>query len=127
MEFPADLRYTTADEWVRVADGEATIGITDYAQDQLGDVVYVELPEVGRRLAQGDPFGVIESVKAVSDLFTPVGGEVLARNESLLTSPERVNASPYGDGWMIRVRLSDPAEPAALLSAEAYRAQLPEA
>ena len=127
MEFPADLRYTTGDEWIRVADGEATIGITDYAQDQLGDVVYVDLPEVGRRLAQGEAFGVIESVKAVSDLYMPVGGEVLARNEVLLKSAERVNAAPYGDGWMIRVRINDPAEVAALLSADAYRAQLPAA
>lgn len=125
MEFPADLHYTTEDEWLRVEDDVATIGITDFAQDQLGDVVYVEVPEVGRTLAAGEAFGVIESVKAVSDLFSPVSGEVIARNDALTDQPELVNSSPYGDGWMLRVRMSAPAEIDPLLSADAYRARLP--
>ncbi len=124
MEVPSELRYTTEDEWVRLADGEATVGITDFAQEQLGDVVYVELPAVGRALKQGEAFGVIESVKAVSDLFAPVSGEVVARNEALTDAPERVNASPFDEAWMIRVRVSEPAEVDALLTADAYRARL---
>lgn len=125
MEFPADLRYTTEDEWVRPDQGEATIGISDFAQDQLGDVVYVELPEVGRSLARGEAFGLIESVKAVSDLFSPVGGEVTARNDVLIEHPELANSAPYGEGWMIRVRMGDPTELDTLLTADAYRARLP--
>ncbi|MDA1004735.1 MAG: glycine cleavage system protein GcvH [Chloroflexi bacterium] len=125
MEFPAELRYTTEDEWLRIDDDVATIGITDFAQDQLGDVVYVEVPDVGRMLTTGEAFGVIESVKAVSDLFSPIAGEVIARNDALTEQPELVNSSPYGDGWMIRVRMSAPAEIDALLTADAYRARLP--
>ena len=125
MEFPEDLRYTKEDEGLRLDGGEATLGITDHAQDQLGDVVYVELPEVGRRIGRGETFGVVESVKAVSDLYMPVGGEVIARNAALEQSPELVNRSPYGDGWMIRIRIADAAEVDALLPAAAYRAQLP--
>ncbi len=125
MEVPEGLRYTSDDEWLRLDGAEATVGITDYAQDQLGDVVYVELPEIGRRFERGAAFGVIESVKAVSDLYAPVGGEVVARNEALEQSPELVNHSPYGEGWMIRIRPGDPAAVEALLTAEAYRAQLP--
>ncbi|MDA1004212.1 MAG: glycine cleavage system protein GcvH [Chloroflexi bacterium] len=125
MEFPAELRYTTEDEWLRVDDDVATIGITDFAQDQLGDVVYVEVPDVGRMLNTGEAFGVIESVKAVSDLFSPIAGEVIARNDALTDQPELVNSSPYGDGWMIRVRMSAPAEIDALLTADAYRSRLP--
>jgi glycine cleavage system H protein len=127
VEVPPNLRYTTEDEWLRVEDGEATAGITDFAQDQLGDVVYVELPEVGRTLKQGETFGVIESVKAVSDLFAPVSGEVVARNDALADHPELVNSAPYGDGWMIRVRLSAPDEVDALLTADAYSARQSEA
>ncbi|MEX2446188.1 MAG: glycine cleavage system protein GcvH [Dehalococcoidia bacterium] len=126
MEFPEDLRYTDRDEWIRLVGDEAAIGITDYAQDMLGDVVYVELPAVGRQLAAGEAFGVVESVKAVSDLYAPIGGEVVARNDALEASPETINASPYGDGWMVRVRVSDPAEVEKLMTAEAYRAQLPD-
>lgn len=125
MEVPEGLWYTSNDEWLRVEGAEATIGITDYAQDQLGDVVYVELPEPGRRLERGAAFGVIESVKAVSDLYAPLAGEVVARNEALEQSPELVNHSPYGEGWMIRIRIGDAAAVEALLTAEAYRAQLP--
>ena len=112
MDIPADLRYTHEDEWLRLeADGTATIGITDYAQSQLGDIVFVELPEVGRRVECGQPFGVIESVKAVSDLNMPVGGEVIARNDVLEQSSELVNQSPYTDGWIIKIRPSAPKPP----------------
>jgi glycine cleavage system H protein len=124
MEFPKDLRYTDRDEWIRQEDGEATIGITDYAQDELSDIVFVDLPEPGKSFAAGDPFGVIESVKAVSDLYMPAGGEVLARNEQLADQPELVNESPYGDGWLIRIRLSDPSDLDGLMDAAAYEAQL---
>ena len=126
MEIPAELRYTPEDEWLRLEpDGTATIGITDYAQDQLGDIVFVDLPEIGRVLARGEAFGVVESVKAVSDLFPPVSGEVIARNDALEQSAELVNHAPYGDGWLIRIRPSVPSEVDALLTADAYRAQLP--
>jgi glycine cleavage system H protein len=126
MEIPAELRYTTEDEWLRLEDdGTAVVGITDYAQDQLGDIVFLELPEPGRTIAAGEPFGVVESVKAVSDLYMPVAGEVVASNEALEQSPQLVNESPYGDGWIIRIRPTEPAEVDALLTAEAYRAQLP--
>ncbi len=122
MSVPTDLRYTKDHEWVRVAGEEATIGITAYAADQLGDIVFVELPDVGRSLEQAAVFGVVESVKAVSDLFAPLGGEVLAANPALAGSPELVNSSPYDDGWMIRVRLADAAEVAELLEPDAYDA-----
>ena len=126
MEVPAELRYTSEDEWLRLEpDGTVTIGITDYAQDQLGDIVFVDLPAVGRQVTRGEAFGVVESVKAVSDLFPPVSGEVIARNDALEQSAELVNHVPYGDGWLIRIRPSAPAEVDALLTADAYRAQLP--
>jgi glycine cleavage system H protein len=119
---PSDLRYTKEHEWVRVAGDEATIGITQHAADQLGDIVFVELPEPGRRLEQFATFGVVESVKAVSDLFAPVAGEVMEGNASLTATPEVVNSDPYGAGWMLRVRLSDPAQLEQLLDAAAYEA-----
>ena len=119
---PTDLRYTKDHEWVRVNGEEATVGITEYAATQLGDIVFVELPDVGRALTQAATFGVVESVKAVSDLFAPVGGEVVATNEALSGSPEQVNADPYGEGWMIRVRLTEPGEVDELLDAAAYDA-----
>jgi glycine cleavage system H protein len=119
---PSDLRYTKEHEWVRVAGDEATIGITQHAADQLGDIVFVELPEPGRRLEQFATFGVVESVKAVSDLFAPVAGEVIEGNASLTATPEVVNSDPYGAGWMLRVRLSDPAQLEQLLDAAAYEA-----
>jgi glycine cleavage system H protein len=100
---PADLRYTKDHEWVRVDGDEATVGITEYAASQLGDIVFVELPEVGRDLTQFAAFGVVESVKAVSDLFAPLTGSVTAANDGLAGAPEQVNADPYGDGWMIRL------------------------
>jgi glycine cleavage system H protein len=116
---PADRKYTTSHEWVRVDGAEAQVGITDYAQRQLGDVVFVELPEVGRRLRQGEAFGVIESVKAASDLFSPVSGEVVEVNETLRDRPQSVNADPYGT-WMVRLRVDDPGELAGLLDAAQY-------
>jgi glycine cleavage system H protein len=119
--YPTELKYTRDHEWLRVEDGEALVGITDFAQQQLGDVVFVELPDVGRVLAQGEVFGTIESVKAVSELFAPVGGEVLAVNADLATHPERVNQAPH-DAWMIRIRPAAEAEIAALLDAAAYAA-----
>lgn len=119
---PTDLRYTNDHEWVRADGAEATIGITAYAASQLGDIVFVELPDVGRVLEQSAPFGVVESVKAVSDLFAPVGGEVVQANAALGQSPELVNADPYDAGWMIRVRLTDPGQLDDLLDAVAYDA-----
>lgn len=117
---PTDLRYTKDHEWVRVDGDEATIGITQYAADQLGDIVFVELPEAGRTLEQFATFGVVESVKAVSDLFAPLAGEVVAANDALAGSPELVNSDPYGDGWMLRVRVGDVAQLEDLLDPGAY-------
>jgi glycine cleavage system H protein len=119
---PSDLRYTKDHEWVRVDGDEATVGITEYAAGQLGDIVFVELPDAGRTLEQFATFGVVESVKAVSDLFAPVSGEVLATNEALTGSPELVNADPHSGGWMIRIKLAKPEEVDELLDAEAYDA-----
>ena len=117
---PEDLHYSKDHEWVRVEGNEAIIGITDYAQDSLGDVVYVELPKPGDEFAPNEPFGSVESVKAVSEVFTPVSGQVSAINESLADEPETVNSDPYGAGWMIRVRMSNPAEVDSLLTAAEY-------
>ena len=117
---PSDLRYTKDHEWVRVDGDEATIGITDYAANQLGDIVFVELPEVGRSVDQFAAFGVVESVKAVSDLFAPVSGEVVETNAELGSKPELVNGEPYGAGWMLRVRVSDKDQLGELLDAAAY-------
>jgi glycine cleavage system H protein len=117
--YPTDLKYTKDHEWIRVDGGEATVGITDFAQRQLGDVVFVELPDVGRMLKQGEVFGTIESVKAVSELFAPVSGEVLAVNDELGNHPETVNARPH-EAWMIRMRPGAPGELDALLDAGAY-------
>jgi glycine cleavage system H protein len=119
---PADLRYTKDHEWVRVDGDEATVGITEYAAGQLGDIVFVELPEAGRELTQFAAFGVVESVKAVSDLFAPLTGSVTAANDGLAGSPEQVNADPYGEGWMIRLKLTNAGEVDELLDADAYDA-----
>ena len=119
---PSDLHYTKEHEWVRVEGDVATVGITQHAADQLGDIVFVELPEPGTRLEQFATFGVVESVKAVSDLFAPVAGEVLEGNPGLATTPEVVNSDPYGAGWMLRVRLSDPSQVGQLLDPAAYEA-----
>ena len=120
MNIPGDLRYSSEHEWVRVDGDTGTIGVTDYAQDQLGDIVYLDLPAVGATLTQSGKMGEIESVKAVSDLYSPVGGEVVEVNQEAVDAPELVNNDAYGRGWLIKVRLSDPAELDKLLSAEAY-------
>jgi glycine cleavage system H protein len=126
MEFPEDLRYTKEHEWVRVEGQEVVFGITDFAQDQLGDIVYVELPEAGAALTQGEPFGSVEAVKAVSDLYSPLSGEVIAANAALGDDPAVVNRAPYGDGWMVRARAQDVAELDGLLSAAEYRKMIAE-
>lgn len=121
---PAELKYAPTHEWVRIEGDIATIGITDHAQDALGDLVYVELPEVGDTVAAHDEAGVVESVKAASDIYAPVSGEIVAVNEALADSPEIINSDPYHDGWMYRIRMSDAAELEDLLSAEDYDAQV---
>jgi glycine cleavage system H protein len=120
VSVPSDLRYTKDHEWVRLDGDDAVIGITAYAADQLGDIVFVELPDVGKTLDQFATFGVVESVKAVSDLFAPVGGEVVATNDDLIGSPELVNGDPFGGGWMIRVKIADKGQVDELLDAAAY-------
>ena len=122
MSVPTDLRYTKDHEWVRVDGDAATVGITAYAAAQLGDIVFVELPDPGRSVEQFAAFGVVESVKAVSDLFAPVSGEVIEANATLAASPEIVNSSPYEDGWMVRVRVADAAQLDELLDPDAYDA-----
>lgn len=117
---PGDLRYTKEHEWVRLDGDEAVVGITQFAADQLGDVVFVELPAVGRTLAQHATFGVVESVKAVSDLFSPLSGEVVATNDALAGKPELVNSDPYAEGWMLRLKVADAGQVDGLLDAAAY-------
>jgi glycine cleavage system H protein len=119
---PEDLYYSEEHEWVRLDEDIATIGITDFAQDQLGDIVYVELPAVGDRVEAGAVIGELESTKSVSDIFSPIAGEVVARNEALDGGPEVINSDPYGEGWLIRVRSAEEDPSAALLEAEAYSA-----
>ncbi len=121
MNIPTDLKYTTDDEWMRVTGDEGEVGITDYAQDQLSDIVYVELPETGREVKAHDTIGTIESVKAAADIYAPASGTISAVNESLPDSPEAVNQDPYGKGWMVRLKLSDPKELVALMDAAAYQ------
>ncbi len=120
MTNPADRRYSKDHEWLRVEADRATIGITDYAQNQLGDVVFLELPEVGRVLKAGEIFGTVESVKAVSELYAPVAGEVVEVNSALVDRPEKINSDPYGEGWMVRLRLTDAMAAEGLMDAEAY-------
>ena len=127
MPSPSDRRYTKEHEWVTIEGDLGVVGITEFAQDQLGDVVYVELPEEGTQLTQFEKFGEIESVKAVSDLFAPVSGEVVERNQQVVDEPELVNQSPYGDGWLLRVQLSNPAELENLMEAAEYDAMIAEA
>lgn len=122
MTAPSELRYTKDHEWVRVEGDEAVVGITAYAAEQLGDIVFVELPDVGRSLRQAAAFGVVELVKAVSDLFAPVSGDVTETNDALGGSPEAVNEDPYGSGWMLRIKLADAGEVDGLLDATAYDA-----
>ncbi len=117
MNIPEDLQYTKSHEWVRIEGDTATIGITDHAQDELGDVVFVELPEEGDTFDAGESFGTVESVKAVSDLYTPVGGEVVEVNSALDDAPENINEDPYGEGWIVKLRTTDEAD---LLSSEEY-------
>jgi glycine cleavage system H protein len=123
LAVPEELQYTKTHEWVRREDDVATIGITEHAQDELGDVVFIELPERGASFGAGDAFGTVESVKAVSDLYAPVGGEVVEVNEALNDAPEKINEEPYGDGWIIRIRVSEEAD---LLSAGDYEKVLEE-
>lgn len=121
MNFPDNLKYTNDHEWIRVEGDTGWVGITDYAQGELGDVVFVELPAVGTKVAQGKSFGTIEAVKAVSDIYAPVSGEVLEANKDVQTSPDAVNKDPYGKGWMIKMRIGNPAELAGLLDVNAYK------
>ena len=123
MSVPEELQYTKTHEWVRTEGDTATIGVTDFAQEELGDIVFVELPEEGATLDAGDSFGTLESVKAVSDLYTPVGGEVVEINEALNDSPEKINEDPYGEGWIVKLRVSDEGD---LLSASDYEQLLEE-
>ena len=124
MNFPNTVRYTSEHEWIRVEGEEAYVGITDYAQSELGEIVFIDIPTLGEILAQGEVFGSVEAVKTVSDLNMPAGGEVLALNEALEAHPELVNEDPYGEGWMVRIRLSDPSELDTLMDAAAYEASL---
>lgn len=127
MEFPDDLKYTKEHEWVKVqADGVALIGITDYAQDQLGDIVYLELPEEGETIVQGEPFGVVESVKAVSDLYAAISGTVAEINDPLAENPETLNEDCYEEGWLIKVKMNNPEELKNLLTHEQYQAHIKE-
>lgn len=121
MDFPEELKYTEEHEWVLVEEDIVTIGITDFAQEQLGDVVFVELPEEGDEVEAGKSFGVVESVKAVSDIYAPVSGEVVEVNDELPDEPETINSSPYDDGWLIKIKLTDPSELDDLMDADAYQ------
>ena len=124
-EIPSDLRYTKSHEWVRtLPDGSVEIGITDHAQHSLGDLVFVEVPEAGRQLSAGDACAVVESVKAASDVYSPLGGEVLTGNELLATQPELINTDPYGQGWILRLKPAAGASGAALMTSDAYQAEV---
>ena len=124
MNVPDELLFTEHDEWVRVEGNKVVTGISDFAQDQLSDVVYVELPEVGDHLAKGEPYGVVESVKAASDVYMPVSGEIVAVNEELEDAPEVVNEDPYGKGWFVRIQVDDASELDGLQDAAAYKAHI---
>lgn len=126
MDFPDHLKYTKEHEWARIEDGSVVVGVTDYAQESLGEVVYVELPEEGSAVVMGEAFGVIESTKAVSDLYSPVTGTVIEVNDSLLDSPELINEDPYDEGWILRIELSDPSELDQLLDAPSYASYVEE-
>jgi glycine cleavage system H protein len=122
MSSPADRRYTKTHEWVSLDGDVATIGVTDFAQSELGDITYLDLPEVGTSISENTAFGVIESVKAANDIFSPIEGEIVERNEAAVDAPETVNSSPYGDAWLVKVRVSNPAKFEALMDAQAYDA-----
>jgi glycine cleavage system H protein len=124
--YPKDYRYTKEHEWIKADGATGTIGITDYAQHELGDVVFVELPKVGAQLKAGQSLGTVESVKAVSEIFTPVSGEVTETNPALADAPEKINSDPHGSAWLIKIRLADPKEPASLMDAAAYEAYIAE-
>jgi glycine cleavage system H protein len=124
MKFPSELKYTEEHEWLRIEGDTATIGITDYAQSELGEIVFVEIETLGDSLDQGEVFGTVEAVKTVSELFMPIAGEVLEYNEALDDAPELVNDDPYGDGWIIKIKVSDAAQVNDLLSAEDYKAAI---
>ena len=126
MNFPDDLKYTKEHEWCRIQGNRAVVGITDHAQDQLGDIVYVELPEVGDPVKKGESFGVVESTKAVSELFSPVTGKVVEVNDPLSDAPETINEDPYEEGWMIRVEFTDAKETDSLMDATTYKKYLEE-
>ncbi|MBI5020746.1 MAG: glycine cleavage system protein GcvH [Ignavibacteriales bacterium] len=121
MTFPENLKYTKDHEWIRVEGNTGVVGITEYAQGELGDVVFVELPQIGKQVKQGDSFGTIEAVKAVSDLFAPISGEVIEINSELEKAPELVNKDPYGKGWMLKLKITEISEIAELLDAKSYR------
>ena len=123
---PENLRYTKDHEWLAVTDGTATLGITDYAQGSLGDVVYIDMPRVGDKFGAHEAFGSVESVKAVSEIFTPVAGEIVELNDGLNDSPEKVNSDPYGDGWMIKLRLANAKDRDGLMDANAYKSHVGE-
>ncbi|MBP7560800.1 MAG: glycine cleavage system protein GcvH [Armatimonadetes bacterium] len=124
MAYPSELKYTEEHEWVKVDGDTVTVGITSYAAEELGDIVFVDMPGAGATVAKGDTFGTIESVKTVADLFAPVSGEIVAVNEALEDTPETVGEDPYGAGWIIKIKMSDPADLDALLSSEDYAAKL---
>jgi glycine cleavage system H protein len=121
MDYPEDLKYTSEHEWARAEDGRVRVGITDFAQDALGDVVYVDIPEEGTEVQAGEAFGEVESTKSVSDLFSPVSGQVVERNPRLADTPELINQDPYGEGWIIAVEMTDPSQVEGLMDAPAYR------
>lgn len=122
MSSPADRRYTRTHEWVSLDGDVATIGVTDFAQSELGDITYLDLPEIGAAITENSPFGVVESVKAANDVFSPIDGEVVERNDAAVDAPETVNSSPYGDAWLVKVRIKDPAKFEALMDAADYDA-----
>jgi glycine cleavage system H protein len=126
MEFPVDLKYTSEHEWIRIEGDIADVGVTDYAQDALGDVVFLEIPEVGSNVEKGETFGVVESVKAVSDLYAPLSGEVIKANEVLVDAPELINEHPYDDGWMIAIKMSDTEELKELMNVDDYETYVKE-
>jgi glycine cleavage system H protein len=127
MDIPKDLKFTKTHEWVKVEGDIATIGITDFAQGELGDITYLELPGAGATLTQSEPFGVVESVKAASDVYAPVSGVVVEENEAAVNSPEVVNTSPYGDAWLLKLRLADPTQVDGLMDSQAYEKFVAEA
>lgn len=121
MNIPADLKYTKDHEWIKIEGTKATVGITDFAQGELGDIVYVDISTVGQQINQHEVFGTVEAVKTVSDLYMPISGKIAEFNKSLESAPEKVNSDPYGEGWMVKVEISAPAEASGLLSADQYK------